>query len=127
MGPQRRPQRPAENSAGRALMVEAPLGKSPQGSLTRRLRAMSMRSPLERKKSEPRIGFCTSARRKQCFTLRPGKARKMSLFPNVLIEEPFAARRDTEGNEDFRWDADAGKTETSAPLSTNKARLRRRQ
>ena len=50
----------------------------------------------------------------------------MSRFPNVPIEEPLAAESiDRDG--DFFWDEDAGKTETSAPLSTRKGRRSRRQ
>ena len=52
----------------------------------------------------------------------------MSLFPNVLIEEPFAAHKESEDDDFFFFcEADAGKTETSAPLSTRRARRSLRQ
>ena len=46
--------------------------------------------------SDPRMGFWTSARMKECTTLRPGRAKKIFRFPKVLIEVPLAAHRVTE-------------------------------
>ena len=58
--------------------------------------------------------------------MNDGKERKISRFPKALIEEPLAARNVAEGRL-RRCEGDAGKTETSAPLSTRKARRWRRQ
>ena len=87
---------------------------------------MSIRRFVARKKSEPKIGRLTSANKKECVTLSPGSERKMFLRPYVCMEEPLAAVKLDKALV-FFWAADAGKTETSAPLSTRKARRRRRQ
>ena len=50
----------------------------------------------------------------------------MDLVPKVRIEEPLAAWREAAEGVFFCW-ADAGNTETSAPLSTRKERRKRRQ
>ena len=74
----------------------------------------------------PRIGFLTAARRNTCTTRRPGKDKDILFFPKVWIEEPLAAKRLVE--EDLLLCAVvAGKTDTSAPLSTRKERRWRRQ
>ena len=67
-----------------------------------------------------------SASRKDWERLKDGKDRKMSRLPKALMEEPLAARNVAEGRL-RRCEGDAGKTETSAPLSTRKARRSRRQ
>ena len=74
----------------------------------------------------PKMGFLTSARRKRCTTLSPGSRSKKDLLPNVQMDMPFAARR-TAKLCLLLAEGDAGKTETSAPLSTRKERRRRWQ
>ena len=85
-----------------------------------------MRRLLARKKSVPRIGTLTSARINRCTTLSPGSKRENVLLPNVLMEDPLAAQRDAELLALLRA-GEAGKTETSAPLSIRKDRRKRRQ
>ena len=85
-----------------------------------------MRRWLRRKKSEPNIGVLTSASKNLCTTLSPGKAKEMSLLPKVRMEDPLAANKEM-GEGFFIWVAEAGKTDTSAPLSTRKAHLHCRQ
>ena len=113
-------QRPPAKMAGWALTTG-----DDDDDLERHLWATSMRRLFARKKSEPRIGFFTSANRKRCVSLRPGRDKKIDLLPKVLMADPFAAVRDTEGQ--FLCAADAGKTDMSAPLSSKKERQRRRQ
>ena len=73
-----------------------------------------------RKKSDPRIGLETSARRNGCVTVKPENLSWMGAVPNVEIEEPLAATRPCLSGEDR---SSAGKTEMSAPVSTKKALL----
>ena len=61
-----------------------------------------------------------------CLTSNPWSLRGITLTPNVWIDEPLAARRTDPGGE-LLCAADAGKTETSAPLSTRKGRRSRLQ
>ena len=51
----------------------------------------------------------------------------MSLVPNVRIDVPFAANKREDDAVSFFCAGDAGKTDTSAPLSTRNARLSRLQ
>ena len=96
----RRPQRPPTNLAGRALTwTEA--GKEPEAGRSKRRRGTSMTRLLAQKKSVPKIGFCTSATRKWCTTLRPGNEREIGLDPKVRMEEPFAAVRRAEAGDLF--------------------------
>ena len=91
---------------------------------------MSMTRRCSRKKSDPKIGRLTSARRKMCTNLSPGKDSATDLFPKVFIEVPLAARRVVGLHclgRHFLCAGDAGKTETSAPLSTKKDRFWRWQ
>ena len=73
-----------------------------------------------RKKSDPRMGFETSARRNGCWTLSPENLSLIRAVPNVLMEDPFAARSPLASGEDL---SAAGKTEMSAPVSTRNAFL----
>ena len=73
------------------------------------------------------MGFFTSARRNRCVTLRPGSERKMERSPKVLMEDPLAARSVDEDAADLLCADDAGKTDTSAPLSTRNVRRKRLQ
>ena len=115
-----RPQRPPTNWAGRASTSTA-AGEDP-ADLNSRQREMSMRRSWARKKSVPRMGFLTSARINTCTTRKPGKERGIFFFPYVWIEDPLAARSLAADLLFFCAEV-AGKTETSAPLSTRKERL----
>ena len=86
---------------------------------------MSIRRLFWWKKSESKMGWFTSARKKECTTLRPWKSKAMSRVPKIRIEDPFAADNTDKGL-DLR-EGVAGKTDTSAPLSTKKGRFKRRQ
>ena len=73
-----------------------------------------------RKKSDPRIGLDTSARRNGCVTLSSENLSSIWAVPYVLIDEPFAATRLVRSGVDFFV---AGNTEISAPVSTRNAFL----
>ena len=73
-----------------------------------------------RKKSDPKIGFDTSARRNGCCACSPENLSLMVAVPKVRIEEPFAASKPLSSGQDL---SEAGKTEMSAPVSTRNAFL----
>ena len=92
---------------------------------------MSMSSSSKEKKSDPKIGLGTSATKKECSTRRVLNRRGKRVVPKVLIAEPFAATKepveaedddDVLGADREGFTNAAGKTETSAPLSTRKSR-----
>ena len=118
-----RPQSPPKKRAGRARTTASPESAE---QCFKHCPGMSIIRLLARKKSVPRTGFFTSARRKRCETLRPGKDKERVFSPKVLILDPLAACNTVKLGLTF-CSADAGKTDTSAPLSTRKGRRERLQ
>ena len=84
----------------------------------------SIRRSLAEKKSEPKIGRGTSARRNGWTALSLLKRSDRRRDPYVAMAEPLAATKVPEGAEAGAAgeSMDFGKTETSAPLSTRKCR-----
>ena len=77
-----------------------------------------MTRSCRRKKSDPSIGLATSAKQKGCRTRNPENLRSISADPNVRIAEPLAANNPRRSGLEV---SEAGKTETSAPVSTKNA------
>ena len=59
---------------------------------------------------------------KRCSVFSPGKCKERILEPKVSIDDPLAATREAERGA-RRSAEEAGKTETSAPVSTKKCLL----
>ena len=78
------------------------------------------------KKSVPSMGFETSAKVNEWEERKAPKSRRKVHVPKVLMEDPFAARREAVGRQE-RVAGEAGKTDISAPVSIKKGRRRRRQ
>jgi len=100
---------------------------SPGGHRRSRCPRRSIKSPCFEKKSAPKIGRGTAARRKEWVADRPRNFRSSVMDPNVGILDPLAARSGA-SVEDLLdagrvEEEEDGKTDTSAPLSTRKSRL----
>ena len=72
------------------------------------------------------MGFDTSAKVNTWEERKAPKSKKRVHVPNVLIRDPLAARREPDAGR-AQVAGEAGYTETSAPVSTRKGRLSRRQ
>ena len=53
-----------------------------------------MSRSLSAKKSAPRMGLATSARKNLCFVLRPVKDKLRETVPKVGMEDPLAALKE---------------------------------
>ena len=92
------------------------------GHLRRRWHLMSIRRSCLEKKSAPKIGRGTSAKKNSWTVCNPRKFSLIAAFPEVGIEVPLAACKEVlAGLVEPEW-KEVGKTETSAPLSTKKSR-----
>ena len=103
------------------LVGDAEIEAKERASSRRRF-LISKRRPDERRKSAPSIGVDTFAMMKeQGKCLSKPRSTNVEWEPNVLIEEPFAARKFPLGKGDRFRDRENGRTETSAPLSSRKS------
>ena len=69
------------------------------------------------------MGWWTAAILKECFATRGPNDSGTVREPKHAIDEPFAARNGGVLVGKVRWISEAGKTDTSAPLSMRKERL----